>query len=180
MANATDRLYERLLVLRCQAGDQAAFEELIRRYDQRLRYYLRRMLPGEDRVADALQETWFDVFRKAPRLRDPAAFPAWLYRIARNHANLQHRRAPRQEEPLLEENLRQTDTAEEFSAEDAAGIHAALGRLSPEHREVLVLRFMEQMTYEQIAEVTGSRLGTVQSRIHYAKAALRRELGDRP
>lgn len=61
----------------------------------------------------------------------------------------------------------------DFSAEDAERVHAALGRLVPAHREVLLLRFFEGMNYEDIARVTGCRLGTVRSRIHYAKRALR-------
>jgi RNA polymerase sigma-70 factor (ECF subfamily) len=64
----------------------------------------------------------------------------------------------------------------DFSAEDAARVHAALNDLAPEQREVLVLRFLEGMSYEDIARVVGSPLGTVRSRIHYAKRALRRAI----
>ena len=64
----------------------------------------------------------------------------------------------------------------DFSPEDAARIHAALDRLAAEHREVLVLRFLEEMTYDQIARVVGCQLGTVRSRLHYAKQALRRAI----
>src|SRR5205085_12653515 len=81
MTDAADRLYERLLVLRCQAGDEAAFAELVGRYGPRLAYYLRKML-GPD-ADDALQEVWLDVVRGVGRLADPGAFPAWLYRVAR-------------------------------------------------------------------------------------------------
>jgi RNA polymerase sigma-70 factor (ECF subfamily) len=63
-----------------------------------------------------------------------------------------------------------------FSAEDAARIHAGLDRLDPAQREVLVLRFLEELSYEQIGEIVDCPLGTVRSRIHYAKAALRRVL----
>jgi RNA polymerase sigma-70 factor (ECF subfamily) len=63
-----------------------------------------------------------------------------------------------------------------FSAEDAEHVHAALGRLAPEQREVLLLRFIEGMAYEDIARVIGCQLGTVRSRLHYAKRALRRVL----
>jgi RNA polymerase sigma-70 factor (ECF subfamily) len=65
------------------------------------------------------------------------------------------------------------DDANGFDAEDAARIHAALDLLPPEQREVLVLRFVEAMSYEQIARVTSQPLGTVRSRLHYAKHALR-------
>jgi RNA polymerase sigma-70 factor (ECF subfamily) len=65
---------------------------------------------------------------------------------------------------------------DDFSAEDAARVHRALDELEPEHREALVLRFLEEMSYEDMARVTGCPLGTVRSRLHYAKRALRRAL----
>jgi RNA polymerase sigma-70 factor (ECF subfamily) len=64
-----------------------------------------------------------------------------------------------------------------WRAEDAQRIHAALDELAAEHREVLVLRFLDELTYEDIALVTGCPIGTVRSRLHYAKSALRRALG---
>ena len=70
MADTPDQLYERVLVLRCQAGDDAAFAELLERYQPRLRYYLRKMLVGTDCADDVHQDVWFDVFRSACCLRD--------------------------------------------------------------------------------------------------------------
>jgi RNA polymerase sigma-70 factor (ECF subfamily) len=67
-------------------------------------------------------------------------------------------------------------TADEFTAEDAARVHAALDTLAPEHREVVVLRFIEDMSYDEIAKVAGCPVGTVRSRLHHAKRALRRVL----
>ncbi len=175
MSDPADQLYERILVLRCQTGDEAAFAELIASYGPRLRYFLRKLLAEPAAAEDLLQEIWLDVFRGLPRLSDVAAFPAWLYRIARDRAwrTLRKRR-------LNERSLGQDDFADEnepsFAAEDAERIHAGLDSLPPDQREVLVLRFLEEMTYEDIAQVVGCELGTVRSRIHYAKRALRRAL----
>src|SRR5262249_34254420 len=83
MADGVERLYERVLVLRCPPGDEAAFAELVGRYGPRLRYFLRRMLDEGD-PDDVLQDVWLDVFRGLPRLADAGAFPAWLYRLARD------------------------------------------------------------------------------------------------
>src|SRR4051812_44770159 len=94
MTDTADELYERLLVLRCQAGDEAAFAELVERYQPRLRYYLRKMLAGTDRADDVYQDVWFDVFRAVPRLANPGAFRAWLYRITRDRALRELRRRP--------------------------------------------------------------------------------------
>jgi RNA polymerase sigma-70 factor (ECF subfamily) len=68
------------------------------------------------------------------------------------------------------------NAVDDFSADDAERIHTALDKLSPEHREVLLLRFVEDLPYEQIAQITDCNLGTVKSRIHYAKRLLRREV----
>ncbi len=174
MNDIAERIYRSVLVVRCQAGDRAAFEELVELYQPRLRYFLVRMV-GEDHAADdLLQEVWLDVYRGVARLADPGAFPAWLYRIARNRtlAELRKRRHPLSS--LEGIDLAEEEEEDDFSAEDAERVHAALGRLAPEHREVLLLRFVEAMTYEEIADITGCQLGTVRSRIHYAKRALRR------
>jgi RNA polymerase sigma-70 factor (ECF subfamily) len=171
VTNSADRLYERVLLLRCQAGDQAAFKELVGGYTPRLRYYLRKILREVDRIEDVLQDVWLEVLRGLPRLADPGAFPAWLYRIARNRACREFRER-RPLRPLEEMDLAQ-ETGDDIRLEDAEYIHAALDELASEHREVLVLRFLEGMTYESIASVTGCPVGTVRSRIHYAKRALR-------
>jgi RNA polymerase sigma-70 factor (ECF subfamily) len=178
MASTPEQLYERVLVVRCQAGDESAFEELVVRYAPRLRYYLRKMLGDGGGPEDAAQDVWIAVFRGLPRLTDAGAFPAWLYRIARDRAYRQMRRSARAYRPLQEADLAEDGFADEevLSAEDAEAIHVALDTLAPEHREVLVLRFVEDMNYEAIAEVTGCPLGTVRSRLYYAKRALRQAL----
>jgi RNA polymerase sigma-70 factor (ECF subfamily) len=174
MIDSTDQLYERVLVLRCQAGDEAAFAELVERYQPRLRYYLHKMLRDVQGAEDALQDVWLDVFRAVSRLADLGAFRAWLYRIARDRAfrELRKHRPPCQ--PIGEVDPIDDRSAETpFTAEDVECIHAALDELAAEHREVLVLRYLEAMTYEEIARVVGCQVGTVRSRLHYAKHALR-------
>jgi RNA polymerase sigma-70 factor, ECF subfamily len=176
MTDAADRLHEQLLALRCQAGDENAFEELVARYHPRLRYYLRRMLPRADHTDDVLQEVWIAAFRALPRLADPASLTAWLYRIARNKASVQWRARPPERSFDLSDLAEEPSETNEFRKEDAQEIHASLDQLTPEQREVLVLRFLEDMTYEQIAKVTGCPVGTVRSRLYYAKSALRQAI----
>jgi RNA polymerase sigma-70 factor (ECF subfamily) len=76
MSDTAARLHERVLVLRCQAGDESAFAELVEHYHARLHSFLRTLHGTADRVDDALQEVWFDVFRSIPQLADPSAFSA--------------------------------------------------------------------------------------------------------
>src|SRR5436189_4446507 len=86
MSSLADRVYWRVLVVRCQAGDRTAFEELAARCQPRLRAFLYKMLPRHQSVDDLAQEVWMDVFRDLRRLADPGAFLPWFYRIARNRA----------------------------------------------------------------------------------------------
>jgi len=173
MADLLDRVYRRLLVIRCQVGDRAAFEELVGLCQPRLRGFLHKLLPGGDRVDDVAQEVWLDVFRDLASLRDPEAFLPWFYRIAHNRAFRLLRSERRPMESIEEVNP--ADGGEdqpEFTPDDARAVHAALDQLPVEQREALMLRFMENMSYEQIAVVAGCNVGTVRSRIHYAKLAL--------
>ena len=175
-----DRLYERLLVLRCQAGDSAAFTEVVARYTPRLRVYLRQMLDRDAHGAeDALQEVWLDCFRSVGRLADAGAFAAWLYRIARDRAyRILRRRGLVRTSSIADAG--EIVAADEYDldgqAARAALVHASIERLPHEQREVLLLRFIGEMSYEQIAASVGCTVGTVRSRLHYAKRALRREI----
>jgi RNA polymerase sigma-70 factor (ECF subfamily) len=166
-----------LLILRCQTGDEAALGELIARYSAGLRLFLRKISGNAAAADDLLQETWFEVYRKINRLNTPVAFPAWLYRIARDKAYRELRRRPVRQE-VFDEKLAQEAPADEefFAPEEAEDVRAALDQIAPEHREVLMLRFIEEMSYDQIAHVIGRPVGTVRSRIHYAKLALRARL----
>lgn len=166
------------MVLRAQLGDRDAYGGLFARYNPRLLYYLRRLVGSPADAEDVLQEVWITVVRKLATLEQPEAFRAWIYRIAHNRA-ISRLRSGRGEPPLeelLDEHpLAATAESEDEAAlagHDAEAIHAGLARLSPAHREVLTLRFLEELSYEEVADVVGCSLGTVRSRIHYAKKSL--------
>jgi len=176
MSDPADRLYEQVLILRCQAGDETAFTEIVERYNTRLRYFLRKMLGDVHGVEDVLQEIWFDVFRGMSKLNHLGAFSSWVYRIARDRAARNLRKRHWTQSSLVELASDEANDSDGFSAEDAAHIHAALDEMPREQREVLVLRFLEEMTYDDMAQVVGCPVGTVRSRLHYAKRALRQIL----
>jgi len=174
--NSSDQLIEQVLVLRCQIGDKDAFAELIEQYQAPLRYFISRLSANPEMAEDTFQDTWLTVIRRIHTLKKIDAFSTWLYRIARNKVYQQLRRKRKLSE--LNENIAVPNNTENdvFSTEDAAKIHRCLKELLPEYREVLMLRFLEQMSYEQISQVINCRLGTVKSRIHYAKLALKKEM----
>ena len=177
MSDQLNRLYERVLVLRCQSGDEAAFADLIERYHVRLRLFLRRMLEDEHAADDALQDVWLDVFRGVGKLKDSGAFTAWLYRVARDRAHRILRKRGLKTEPIDHaDDVREVAGEDSMDEDDLRIVHASLACLPHEQREVLLMRFVEQMSYEQIAIAVGCELGTVRSRLHYGKQALRREI----
>lgn len=178
-----ERLAERVLVLRCQLGDEIAFEALFDRHHGRVLYYLRGLV-GRAEAEDVLQRVWLTVYRKIGGLERPEAFRAWLYRIARNTAisRLRRRRdrvsldsAPAREQLVVDPEVEDDG----LPGADVDALRAALEELSDEHREVVVLRYVEGLSYQQIAEVVEAPVGTVRSRLHYAKRALAEAMGDR-
>jgi RNA polymerase sigma-70 factor (ECF subfamily) len=173
---SNNRIIEQILLLRCQIGDKEALAELIKRYQAPLRYFISRMSMSPEMAEDIFQETWLTVLKRINTLKNLDAFSVWLYRIARNKVYQQLRKKKMLSN--LDENITAQNSSEDdvFSVEDAAKIHRCLKDLQPEHREVLMLRFLEQMPYQQISEVINCSLGTVKSRIHYAKLALKKEM----
>ena len=169
-----DRVYWKVLLVRCQVGDRGAFEELVTQCQPRLRAFLAKMLPRTQNVDDAAQDVWMDVFRDLPKLADPGAFLPWMYRIARNRAFRMLRRTTH---PTISieatDPMAQATEDVDFDADDARAVHAALDQLIPEYREVLLLRFIEEMSYEDIAAVVAVPVGTIRSRLHNAKRILR-------
>jgi RNA polymerase sigma-70 factor, ECF subfamily len=174
MPDLADRLYLRILVIRCQVGDRTALEELIARLHPRLRGFLQKLLAGPGDVDDVAQDVWLDVFRGLPKLQNVNSFLPWLYQIARNRAyRLLRRRDTHMASIENMDRVADEEPDAEFSAEDAGRVFEALDRLTPEHREILLLRFIEQMSYDDLAQVIGCPVGTVRSRIHNAKRGLR-------
>lgn len=166
-----------VLVSRCQRGERAAFEMLFRQFQPRLRYYVQRLNGTGNHADDLLQNVWLSVIRKIDSLKDPQAFVAWLYTIARREVYSQGRiRDPFVE--LTDERAEQLveDTELVFDHEDAARIHRALTKLKDSHREILTLSFLEELSHHEIAQVLGVNAGTVKSRVFYAKQALRQAL----
>jgi RNA polymerase sigma-70 factor (ECF subfamily) len=166
-----------IIVLRCQNGDTDAFEELFERYQPRLKYYIRRLDATGTNTDDTLQDIWLTVLRRIHKLKDAQSFPIWLYRIARNKVYGRFRQKQKFVRLPEEEHLPEPGEDEHvFSADDAERLHKALNNIQPHHREVITLCFLEQWSYQAIAEIVGCSLGTVKSRIYYAKESLRKEL----
>ena len=168
------RLY--LLVLRCQAGDASAFDRLMNEFGGRTLGHLRGLV-GDD-ADDVQQEVWLTVYRQLSGLSNPRAFRTWLFQTTRHRA-IDFLRARRRERELADEAAREIELsvapADDFDL-DASSLGATLKTLIPIHREVLVLRYQEDLSYGEMAVVAGCSIGTIRSRLHAAKQRLQEAL----
>jgi RNA polymerase sigma-70 factor (ECF subfamily) len=165
---------DEFLVLRCQTGEPAAYAELIAEFERPLRYYLVKLLGDEDRAYDVLQEVWLKAVRTIRQLVEPVALRVWLYRLAHGAAidHIRRRRVRQLAEQVRAAPEEVAGADPQFTSFDAQAIHRALDELPQPQREALVLFFLEDLSLEDIAEVLSCPVGTVKSRLHYAKRAL--------
>jgi RNA polymerase sigma-70 factor (ECF subfamily) len=174
------RTRDEWIALRCCLGEPEAFAELVGVMERPLLYYAAKLLASEDAAFDVLQEVWLTAFRAIRRLKDPRAVRSWLYRITHDRAidRIRHDRSRDRAEKTRAESLpEELDEEPAFSAEDAQRLHQALDRIDLKHREVILLHFLDDLSIAEIAAIIGEPGGTVKSRIHYAKKALREVLG---
>jgi RNA polymerase sigma-70 factor (ECF subfamily) len=169
------------IVQAAREGVAEAWDKLFRRYQLPLFTYVHELVRDEQTSLDIVQETFIRAVRYLGSLRDDAKFGSWLFGIAHQRC-LQHWRRSRHDLlPLEDQAADLADPADDPSEwllrqEQEARFMNGLSQLSPEHRAVLLLHFLEGFSLLDIAAITGTELGTVKSRLHCAKKALRRRL----
>jgi len=167
-----------LPVAQARAGDSGAWDALLQRFRLPLYIYIFQMVREEQASFDLVQDTMISAVRNIGSLQEDAKFPNWLYRIARQKC-LQHwRKSNREEDALRELGDAELNGAEDprrllIRREQRAKFLELLEKLPAQQREVLVLHFIEEFPLEAIAEVAGAPVGTIKSRLHYAKKAFR-------
>lgn len=182
------------LILCCQAGlrpDRPAFAELLRRYQSHVDKVLYHLAPDWQDRADLAQEVWIRVYRNIKRLNEPVKFRGWLSRIATNLFYDELRKRKRVATPLSLDAPRSVDDGEmewEIAGDNPSPeedmttrefyeqLQEAIADLPEVFRTTIVLREIEGMPYEEIADITGVSLGTVKSRIARARQRLQSQL----
>lgn len=182
---------DRALIHRLREGDEAAYETLIERYEHPVFNLLSRLLDDPADAADASQEVFLKVFRNVGSFRGDSSLKTWIYRIAVNESHNQHRwfGRHRKQEVAIDRAGDDTESRRDWVAdpgrspldiamehEQEALIERALGEINPNFRAVLVLREIEALNYDEIAEILSLSLGTVKSRILRGREALRQRL----
>ncbi len=192
---------EQRFIERLQAHDERAFNELVRLYEQRVFRLVLRMVGRPDEAEDMAQEVFVQVFKAIGQFRGDAKLSTWIYRIAVNlcknrvkYLARRHNDAQDELEPAIERApfsrakgvtfgavARPDQVVEGFQVQGI--VHRCISELEPEFREVLILRDVEELSYDEIGEITGLLDGTVKSRLHRArsmlKAKVERALGEK-
>lgn len=170
-------LTDRECVLLSQQGDHAAYSVLVRRYQDRIYRFILRMVGSRDEALELAQDVLIKAFQALPGWRPEAEFRTWLFRIASNTATDALRRRKVVEFVALDEDYDVPGEGAGPEAQLAAKqqlreLDAALNRLPPDHREILLLREVEDMSYSEIGAALGITEGTVKSRLARAREAL--------
>lgn len=181
---------DKKLVERVQKGDKGAFDLLVLKYQHKIVNLIMRYVRDPELALDIAQEAFIKAYRALPRFRGESAFYTWMYRIAvntaKNHLAAQRRRPmdveldlqdPEQYE--LHAKLRETDTPEGVALSDELQetVERAIAALPEDLRTAIVLRELEGMSYEEIAETMECPVGTVRSRIFRARDAIGKKVG---
>jgi len=164
-------------IVRAQAGDMRAFEQVLRTIEPQLRGYLNRLVGARPIAEDILQETFLRMWRGLGWLRDPLLLRPWAYRIATNEARRALGRESARKETRADAS--ELDTLQTSFADPTRKLVAerCLAQVSPLARVVLVAHYYEGLSLEEVSAVTGAPLGTVKSRLASGLAQLRALMG---
>jgi RNA polymerase sigma-70 factor (ECF subfamily) len=168
---------ERQWLRQTARGDRAAFEQLFHAYQKRIAGYLFRMVSSAEAAEELASDVMVEIWKSAGRFRGDSQVSTWIFGIARFKALTFLRRnrsvavAVEEAAPIADPHELQDQVLEKDSLK--AGIKKALGRLSPEHREVMELTFYQDLSYPEIATILDCPVNTVKTRMFYARKQLR-------
>ena len=185
LANA---LADSELVQSTLAGRESGFEELVRRYQRPIAAYVYRMVGDYDAALDLTQEVFIKVYASLSRYRPEFKFSTWIYKIAHNaaidhlrrHATREAVASSETDRPeVVVESRRLSPEQESERTERCSEIETVVQLLPAPYRELILLRHSQDLSYEEIAEITGLPLGTVKNRLFRAREAMREHLMQR-
>jgi RNA polymerase sigma-70 factor (ECF subfamily) len=180
---APDSISDAEYVRRLQRGETEAFEILVRRHEKTIFNLVYRMLGDYDEAAETSQEVFLSAYRSIDRFRGDANFSTWLYRIALNQTStrrkslnrLQLRNVPIDDtEPVRDPQPGPAETIEKKEIRER--VQSALNTLEPDDATVILLRDLQDIPYEEVARLLEIPVGTVKSRLHRARQALKSQL----
>ena len=178
MSKSANDIHDELLVLRCQNNDTAALTELVRRWRRRLLRHAFCLLGEREEAEDVTQEAWIAIVRGITRLKDPALFSGWAFRIVTNKCMdtlRRNRRIEKVDEFLMVSEM--TDANVEGEQIATQLIQESLRKLPGSAQAILSLKYMEDRSISEISQIMGIPLGTVKSRLFAAREKLKKTMG---
>ncbi|AQS59697.1 sigma-70 family RNA polymerase sigma factor [Desulforamulus ferrireducens] len=182
-------LEDQLLVERSKKGDREAFEHLVQLYEQKVYTIAYRLMGNHADAADLAQDAFIKIYQALPNFRGDSSFSTWIYHITVNVCRDELRKRQRRPTVSLDDNngegnnytyeIRSTAPGPEEMldrSETQAMIQQCLDSLSDDYRTILVMREIQELAYEEIAEILGCSLGTVKSRLSRARQALKEKI----
>lgn len=186
MQRTPEQILEEFLVLQAQNGNRESIEKLFDRWQTRFVHYAFQITNDRHLAADVVQEAWLSILKSLRKLRDPEHFRSWAYRIVHHKACDQVRAnvKARAEQASLA-NTTATglanaepdwDPAGDEDQEDLQQLRGAIAALKPEDRQVVALFYHENMTLNEIHEITGDSISAIKSRLHHVRQRLRKSI----
>jgi RNA polymerase sigma-70 factor (ECF subfamily) len=169
------------LIRQAARGNVESYNLLVSRWEKRVYNYLLRITANREDALDLTQDVFLKAYQNLRKLDDPARFAAWLYRIAHNEAfSMFRKRRPETDVDELEPEATETKVtvggSSVFPMELSLAVSGALGRLSPEQREAVVLKIYQGFKFEEMAEILSCPVSTIKSRLYTALELLKTEL----
>ena len=160
-------------IRRCVDGDRNSFGALVQKYERRAIAHALTILTNRDDALDAVQEAFTDAYKAITNFDQDKDFYPWLYVIIRNrcYATLRKRKSRPEMADCTEDYQETLVTFPVYG--DAMDLDAALKKIDPEEREILLLKYVDGLKYKELAERLGIAIGTVMSRLHHARGKLR-------
>lgn len=162
-------LDDRTIIARVLKGDVDAFNLLVRQWERPIYNFILRMIGDREEAMDLCQECFLKAYRELGTLKDLDRFSAWLYRIAHNTTLSKQRKDRGKTFVLLDPDLH----PHRMGVENRLAVEKALECLSPEQREVVILKIYQDLKFEEIAEIQGAPVSTVKSRLYLALEKLK-------
>jgi RNA polymerase sigma-70 factor (ECF subfamily) len=169
------------IVTRVLRGDVEAYADLVGRYRDRYARYAFHMLGNREDAEEALQDAFTRAYRSLARCEDPDRFGAWLFRILVNRCRTVGARRARRSRTFVADEAALLDASEEHPAERSAWseeIERALARLRPEQREAFLLKYLEELGYDEMSRLTGAGVSALKMRVMRACERLRELLSE--
>ena len=188
MANSNHEVSDEQLIKKFQEGDESAFEELVNRFSKRLTHFAYRYVNDRGVAEDIVQETFLKVYKNKHSYKPIAKFSTWIFTITGNLAKTKLRKwktrqtynfsnyEDRDWENTLEDESEDTNPQKEIIQTDPEVIQQALANLPDHSKKVIILRDIQELSYDEISKITDVALGTVKSRINRARIKLQDEI----